>query len=152
MLSKTILNLFQLNNKKLKLVNCDDSVLKIPAQEVLPGEIDSIIAQEREFIDFMNQNSGVGLAAPQVGINKRFFVWREGIVINPKIVNKGQVIIDSVEGCLSFPNQIATVKRHRVISVEYIGRNKKLVSRKLTGLQAVIFQHEFDHLMGICIF
>jgi len=105
---------------------------------------------------------GVGLAAPQIGILKRFFVmtpsktFRENNIwycFNPLITNQGRDTETVDEGCLSCdPSSFKPVTRWRVIEVQYYDLNRQLVRKTLKGWEAKIFQHEFDHLNGVlCI-
>jgi peptide deformylase len=103
-------------------------------------------------ISTMYAQSGVGLAAPQVGQNVSLFVMDAGslrVCINPSIVNSSSDLVDSLEGCLSMPGINGTVKRHKNITVEYRSENWELIRVSLNGLESIVFQHEFDHLSGI---
>lgn len=114
-------------------------------------------------------DNGVGLAAPQIGISKRFFGMKDEnkevkVFINPrvlkkegersyfKIINEDGSQEDFLEGCLSVPGFLGTVKRFLNISVEWmeVEDSKKLVSKKenLSGFKAIVWQHESDHLDG----
>jgi len=104
---------------------------------------------------------GLGLAAPQVGINKRFFLFISNpeniagekeveiiVAINPQILERdGESII--YEGCLSYPDYLAKVKRALKIKVRYHNLDMNKVEEEYFGLTARIFQHELDHLDGI---
>ncbi len=104
---------------------------------------------------------GVGMAAPQVGVHRRFFVMtplkknREKDIwfcFSPKITRSGNQIAEENEGCLSYPGRFEPVPRYRVIDVMYFDENKKLVEKTLKGWPARVFQHELDHLNGvICV-
>ncbi len=107
-----------------------------------------------------NQNdphNGLGLALPQVGVNKAGFIMRKGeqyqIAINPKILSyndkKGKK--DYVEGCLSIPDQLWMVSRYREIKVVYRDENYNVKIEVLKGIDAEVFQHEYDHLQGVLI-
>ena len=94
---------------------------------------------------------GVGLAAPQVGINEQIFVLDTGkevfAVINPKIIKTaGREIME--EGCLSVPRVLVDIKRAKTVWVEFIDQENAPVRAKLDGLAAKAFQHEYDHLQG----
>ena len=94
---------------------------------------------------------GVGLAAPQVGINEQIFVLDTGkevfAVINPKIIKTaGREIME--EGCLSVPRVLVDIKRAKTVWVEFIDQENAQVRAKLDGLAAKAFQHEYDHLQG----
>lgn len=94
---------------------------------------------------------GVGLAAPQVGINEQIFVVDTGkdvfAAINPKIIRTaGNEVME--EGCLSIPRVLVDVKRAKTIWVEFTDGENHLVRAQLSGLLAKVFQHEYDHLHG----
>lgn len=104
-------------------------------------------------------SGGVALAAPQVGISKQFFVVsgnpgrRQRIVINPNITLYGPDVKAQREGCLSDPGEYAEVVRSRNIVVNYTDEHGQLQQDVvLSALEARIFQHEYDHLQGRCIF
>ena len=99
----------------------------------------------------------VGLAAPQIGYNYRAFVMdakaatdKSGykLVINPEILTDSRWKYGR-EGCLSFPEYLITIKRARRITVQYRDENWTLHEEELEDFEAVIFQHELDHLNGI---
>jgi peptide deformylase len=94
---------------------------------------------------------GVGLAAPQVGINEQIFVVDTGnevfAAINPKIIKiAGSEVME--EGCLSIPRVLVDIKRAKTVWVEFTDEENRHVRAKLTGLTAKVFQHEYDHLQG----
>jgi peptide deformylase len=99
----------------------------------------------------MESHKGIGLAAPQVGINQQIFVVDTGkeafAAINPKIVKAvGGDFME--EGCLSIPDLHVNVKRAKTIWVEFTDEHNRLVSAEISGLTAKVFQHESDHLNG----
>lgn len=101
----------------------------------------------------MFEHRGVGLAAPQIGESKRVFIMgNEDLLIacvNPILLSgTGEVL--EMEGCLSFPNLWLRVKRSENISVQYYDIEGKLISTDFTGLMSRVFQHEREHLDGIC--
>jgi len=118
-----------------------------PIDEVGPGErmlIKSMIAT-------MIEAKGVGLAAPQVGINQRLFVMDVGdgplVIINPKITKKlGADVLE--EGCLSIPEVTIDIERPQQITVKYLDENGKAMEMTCDELKARIIQHETDHLNG----
>jgi peptide deformylase len=94
---------------------------------------------------------GVGLAAPQVGINEQIFVVDTGkeyfAAINPKIIKAaGSEVME--EGCLSIPRVQVDIKRAKTVWVEFTDLENRHVRAKFNGLVAKVFQHEFDHLQG----
>ncbi|MDO6617950.1 MULTISPECIES: peptide deformylase [unclassified Shewanella] len=109
--------------------------------------------------------NGVGIAAPQVFSNKAVFIMHSRpnarypsiptsqatIVINPQIISSSLEVEAATEGCLSIDNQRVSVYRHKHINVEYQTLSGKWVTQQLSGFDARIFQHEFDHLQGITL-
>jgi peptide deformylase len=98
-------------------------------------------------------HGGIGLAAPQCGISKRIFVMGNSdhlvACINPEIISGTERIRD-LEGCLSFPDLWMYVERYKVIKVKYYNVAGEKVEQELTELMARVFQHELQHLDGIC--
>ena len=102
-------------------------------------------------IETMHDHKGVGLAAPQVGINEQIFVADIGegpmAIINPKISKlRGSEIME--EGCLSIPGVLVNMKRPAKIFVSYTDENNNKIEREFDGLLARVIQHETDHLRG----
>ena len=118
-----------------------------PVKEVGPVERMLITAM----FETMDAHKGIGLAAPQVGINEQIFIVDTGkdafAVINPKIL-KYHGTDTMEEGCLSIPNVHVPIKRATSIDVEFTDENNQLVRARLSGLAAKVFQHENDHLLG----
>lgn len=106
-----------------------------------------------EMLKIMFANQGIGLSAPQVGINKRIFVMgtseKSFVCINPEIIS-GEGMVKDIEGCLSYPGLFLHVKRYLTVNVKYqniLGEEK---THTFTGIMARVFQHELDHLNGVC--
>jgi peptide deformylase len=106
-----------------------------------------------EMAKFMAANGGVGLAAPQVGIKKRIFIMgnftKLVACINPMIISLSEGRALDLEGCLSFPDLWLKVKRPSGCMVQYYNTDGIHVERELEGMEARVFLHEFDHLMGV---
>jgi len=118
-----------------------------PVKEVGPVERMLIAAM----FETMEAYKGVGLAAPQVGINEQIFVVDTGkevfVAINPKIIKSaGTELME--EGCLSIPRVLVDVKRPKTVWVEFTDQENRVVRVQLNGLVGRVFQHEFDHLQG----
>ncbi len=127
-----------------------DPVLRQRAPEVT--DIDANLPRLIEDMAVaMYQAEGIGLAAPQIGIRKRLFVWDIGqgvrSIINPKIVESaGEWMFE--EGCLSVPGlswEIVRPKQVHVVGTDLDGND---VSIEADELEARLFQHELDHLDG----
>ena len=113
----------------------------------------------QDMFDTMYHNNGVGLAAPQIGVNLRVFVidcstgdepLNPLVFINPKIIKKSGAVV-SQEGCLSFPEAYTNVRRYKNVMVKAIDRNGKpfVLEAKDGTLLARCIQHENDHLDGV---
>lgn len=114
-------------------------------------EFDSI-QFAKDLVASMVKHGGMGLAAPQLGINKRIIAIRNDpmiVMYNPKIVSKSEELIILEEGCLSFPNVFLKISRPRTIRVRYTQPNGNVVTEKFTDIAARVILHEIDHLYGI---
>lgn len=128
------------------------------AEVVLPEEQESITKISKEMLKIMYKAQGVGLAAPQIGVNKRLMVYNptgdskkwleETILVNPKIVEYSDAQDEEIEGCLSFPDMQGEVVRSKWIKVEAVTPKGRKIKKKFKGWEARIFQHEYDHLDG----
>ena len=119
---------------------------------------DDIEKFENDYIKLMLDEKGMGLAANQIGITKRFFAighssfdtfQKHAIIWNPHVINFSEQKIIDVEGCLSFKNIFVKVERPKVIEVQYETTQGKTRFAKLDGMESKCFQHELDHLDGI---
>ena len=114
---------------------------------------------EQAMIKFMLEANGIGLAANQIGLTKRVFVMgSENIpgfpkpfaLFNPKIIESSKELVLDQEGCLSYPGLFLTVKRPSWVIAEYQNSKGDLIEAKFEGYLAKCFQHELDHLDGVC--
>lgn len=120
-----------------------------------------IQVKAKEMVSIMYEANGVGLAAPQIGLNELLFVYNptgkesskhmERIVCNPIITKYSEQVEVEEEGCLSLRSDFASgrVSRSSWIEVEYQNELGQKVKRRLKGFEARVFQHEYDHLNGI---
>lgn len=125
---------------------------------VLPDDEESVKKLAKNMLKVMYAAEGVGLAAPQVGVNKRLMVYNptgdakkwldETVLVNPKIVQFSDGTDAETEGCLSFPDMSGEVTRSKWIKVEAMTTKGKKIKKKFKGWEARIFQHEYDHLEG----
>ena len=140
-------------------VRGDEILTKVckPVKEITP-HIKEVMA---DMIDTMQKADGVGIAAPQVGIMKRFFIAmpyadledderRDQIyyVINPEITLK-EGSQESNEGCLSVPGYMGVVDRPEKIRIKYTDIDGNEHEDEFEGFAATVFCHEYDHLEGI---
>ncbi len=136
--------------ERREIVKYGESVLKERAEEVARFD-DGVRSLIDEMYRVMEENHGLGLAAPQIGVAKRVFVYdsEDGphALVNPRLI-KGSGEQVSVEGCLSIPGLQGEVKRYECVTVEGLNENGKKVRIRAQGLLARVFQHEMDHLDG----
>ena len=113
---------------------------------------------EYDYIKLMLDENGMGLAANQVGITKRFFAMghetfdtfqKHAIIWNPKLISHSEEQVIDVEGCLSFKGIWVKVKRPKTVEVQYETTQGKTKFAQLDGMESKCFQHELDHLNGI---
>lgn len=141
-----------------KILTYGTPSLREPSKEVhkVSSKIKTLI---QDMFDTMYANNGVGLAAPQIGINLRVFVidcssgdepLKPMVFVNPKIIKKSGGVISN-EGCLSFPEAYTNVRRYKNVMVKALDRNGKpfVLEAKDGTLLARCIQHENDHLDGI---
>lgn len=120
--------------------------------ELLPLLLDRMLATVND-----PANTGVGIAAPQVGINRNVILVQRfdkpgepfEAYLNPKIKWRSALLRKGTEGCLSIPDNRGDVLRNYTIQLSYHDRNGQYHDEIIEGFTAVIFQHETDHLMGI---
>jgi peptide deformylase len=143
---------------KRRIVTDPDPILHKAAKKMSARELSSTLTQQLidDMIKTMYQAPGIGLAAPQVGVSKRFFVCDVGqehalaVYVNPQLSEfDGEET--AVEGCLSIPGKIGDVKRAQSCVLRAWDRSGKKVTVAASGLLARCFQHEVDHLDGILI-
>ncbi|MDC0359265.1 peptide deformylase [Acidimicrobiales bacterium] len=104
-----------------------------------------------DMLETMYEAPGIGLAAPQVGVQKRLFVWDVGMgpqaIVNPEIVeSSGEWIFE--EGCLSVPGLSWEITRPKVVHIVGRDMDGNEMSFEADELEARLFQHELDHLEG----
>ena len=141
-----------------KVLQYGEKSLREPSKEVHKVS-KKILDLVQDLLDTLYAQNGVGLAAPQIGVNYRVFVidvssnnepLNPMVFINPKIIKKSGAII-SQEGCLSFPEAYTDVKRYKNVMVKAMDSHGKsfVMEAKDGSLLARAIQHENDHLDGI---
>lgn len=146
------LRVLQITNEK------DLTVLTTTSVDLKFDDPSIAILEKRMFSTVQDpEHAGVGIAAPQIGINKNLIVVQRfdkvgepfESYINPKIIWRSKFIRKGVEGCLSIPDRREEVLRSNTIRLQYISKEGKIKEENIEGFTAVIFQHEVDHLYGI---
>ncbi len=106
-----------------------------------------------DMLRIMKRANGVGLAAPQLGVDQRIIViapmdYRPMALINP-VITKMEGEVSGTEGCLSLPGLYGSVKRAHYVEVDCLDRRGREITIELEGMPARVLQHEVDHLDGI---
>lgn len=149
----------------LKIARMGNPVLLQRAQEVADPSAPEIRRLVADMLETMEDASGAGLAAPQVHVPLRIFVFRvdaerstgdaddascaNTVIINPEVEAVGDDVRLRWEGCLSIPGLRAAVPRHWRVRYSGVGLDGQPVGREATGFHAGVVQHEHDHLDGI---
>src|SRR5690606_23410570 len=135
----------------------DSLILKTVSKLIDPADMGTKILADK-MLEAVISEGGVGIAAPQVGINRRM-IWvqrfdKEGnpfeLFINPEIIWASELIQKGPEGDLSFEER-GMVMRSYIVQVRYQNLKGETLTEMLEGFTAVIFQHERDHLDGILL-
>lgn len=144
----------------LKIVEYPDPRLRAKNKRIDTFD-DNLKKLVDEMFDVMYKTDGIGLSAPQVGINVQLMVFNpvgergegeEIVLINPRVSKYSQRMTLFNEGCLSFPGIYADVQRPESIKIDARDVMGARFTVNLSGLPARVFQHEFDHLQGILFF
>jgi peptide deformylase len=139
-------------------------VLEYPNAALLTNSLwvhkidESIITIINNMFDTMYHYNGCGLAANQIGINKKIFIMdiegnrnKSKIFINTIILQKNN-FINMNESCLSFPNINVLISRALDIKIKRVNLNNEIFHESYSGIEAQCIQHECDHLNGKTIF
>ena len=141
------------------IITNDEEALRVECENVLPEEIGELRETLERELNYCNRlgRSGIGLAAPQIGIKKKMAIIRlennsdyNLDLINCNIVKGFDKKIFRSEGCLSFPGKIEDTSRFQELHI--IDNHTNPEKFIVTGLMAVAVQHELDHLSGILFF
>jgi peptide deformylase len=138
--------------KDMKVIYIGNPLLRLIAKK-----IEVFDEKLREFVEELSKTmyveDGVGLAAPQVGISKRIFVYDAGegirVVINPEFLWKSEETVKMEEGCLSIPGIYADLFRPSRVRLRYQDVEGNFHEEELSEYAARIVQHEADHLDGV---
>jgi peptide deformylase len=132
-----------------------DPVLKTKAAPVDNIDGKTVRLVDDMFDTLVRSETGLALAAPQIGVQKQVVVWDLGdeplAIINPVIVESdGEWIYD--EGCLSIPGLYVEILRPKMVLVRGVDLAGNVVEIEADELEARMFQHEIDHLQGVLMF
>jgi peptide deformylase len=130
--------------------------LSTPWEFTTDGDAEQL---EKDMCNFMIAAGGIGLAANQIGLAKRVFVMGSNNIpgfpapfalFNPRIIEASFETALDQEGCLSYPGLFLIVKRPTWVVAEYQDSQGNTKEIKIDGYLAKCFQHELDHLDGVC--
>ncbi|MGG5885775.1 peptide deformylase [Falsiroseomonas sp. HC035] len=138
----------------LKIARMGNPVLIRPALPVPDPTAPEIRRLVADMAETMEDASGLGLAAPQVHVGLRVFVWRGGAgnilaIINPELTPVGEETEEGWEGCLSIPGLRGEVPRAARIRFRGYDIEGRLMEGEAAGMSARVMQHEADHLDGV---
>ncbi len=131
-----------------------DAVLRMKAREVetFDGDLERLVER---MTALMHEASGVGLAATQVGVLRRLFVFADGeedrVIVNPVITAASKETEVDDEGCLSLRGVLVPVERSTAVTIEGVDAKGEPVKLELESPASRIVQHELDHLDGVLI-
>lgn len=139
----------------------ENNILKYP-NDILTKLSDECIHDEdygvliKEMQEYVGGPYCIGIAAPQLGVNKRIIVIDMGkgdkfVMHNPTIVKHSKATMINNEGCLSFPGLRVQVRRYKSVIVRGFDENWDPIQRKATKFLSTVLQHEIDHLDGITL-
>ena len=134
-----------------------EPVLRKVAQPIVAFD-ERLRATVAAMFERMRASHGVGLAAPQVGLNQRILVLNptgeaqdDLALINVTIIERSGALTSFEEGCLSFPDIYAEVKRPERCTVSFSTPTGERIEREFEGFTSRIVQHEYDHLEGVLL-
>lgn len=145
------------------IVEIGDPRLRETAKPVDLTRLDTILPIAQAMKDWMDKRGGVGIAAPQIGVGLQMMIvasrpnprypdaplMQPLLLLNPLPLRYSDTTVEEWEGCLSVPGLRGKVRRPDAVDIEYFdaaGRGHQLA---LSGFPARIFQHEYDHLIGM---
>jgi peptide deformylase len=171
----SLINAQKLTPNELSIINQGDIKKELPvyqttdqnqhktlvslSTEIDPLDSNTAVLVKRMKLSLLSTDGGVGIAAPQVGINRKI-IWVQRFdkeenpfeyFINPVIIWRSELQNLGPEGDLSIPEFRDQFYRSKVIQLEYVDLKGQKYSEMVEGFTAVIFQHEIDHLFGILI-
>lgn len=140
-----------------------NEILRTISTEVTKEQLKDVLPTGKEMLKWLkSKKNGAGLAAPQVGLNKRMIVvnlyeeeegewhiYKTLLMINPVITWKSEDMVLDEEGCFSCPNQYGNVLRPDKIQLEFRDERFLLKKLELDSFSGRVVQHEIDHLDGV---
>lgn len=144
--------------KKLEdLLLLGNPLLYEVCEPVLPSEMPLVAGWVADLHNVMQEirakyNFGRAIAAPQLGIMKRLIymnIDKPVVFINPEFTYLSNEVFEIWDNCMSFPNLLVKVKRHKILTIKYLDENWQNQEWTMQDDLAELLQHEYDHLNGI---
>lgn len=145
-----------------KILRSTDSKLRLKSRPIaqIDKRVAKLVQDLKDTLAVQKSPEGVGLAAPQIGINLRVFLASykkfKRIVINPEILKESKSKVrtkdsegEILEGCLSVPNYYGPLKRSVSVKVKYLNEKGEEVIEEFRNFEAQVILHEIDHLNGV---
>jgi peptide deformylase len=144
---KTLKDLLLLGDPRLYAV-CDPVLSsELPLVKSWVADLDNVMKEVRAKYHF-----GRAIAAPQVGIMKRLIymhIDRPVVFINPELTHLSEELFELWDDCMSFPNLLVKVKRHRNLTIKYLDEHWLTQQWDMKDDLSELLQHEYDHLNGV---
>lgn len=142
------------HNRPHKVLKYPHKVLQTatePITDFTGAGLIQIIVKLQNTLQAQTWGDKLGMAAPQIGINKQVFIALGRVFVNPVIKTpRYKPLEERVEGCYSVPGRAFKTKRWRYFTATWQDHNGRFHTEKITGELAIVFQHEYDHLQGKC--
>lgn len=139
----------------MEILTHPNPVLKDHAADVDPSTDSDLRTLVRAMAEAMYENQGIGLAAPQIGVQKRVIVFdvddELAAICNPVIVERSEETVVDEEGCLSVPGISVSISRAESVVCEGLSITGQRIVIEAADLVARVLQHEIDHLDGTLI-
>lgn len=147
--------LLKKRNKPMPFIHHPDPVLARVADPIdfskdTPKELSTIVRQMGTALSTAGYGQKLGLAAPQIGISKRICIVQGAVMVNPEWTPSRAPQVKSIEGCYSVPHRRFEVMRDAYGWAKWLSIDGVPREFKLNGTRAIVFQHELNHLDGIC--
>ncbi len=134
-----------------------DARLYETCEPILPEEKEKVVEWVADLHNVMQEvrakyGFGRAIAAPQLGIMKRLIymnIDKPVVFINPELVNLSDELFELWDDCMSFPNLLVKVKRHKSLTIKYLDENWVSQEWTMEDSLSELLQHEYDHLNGV---
>jgi peptide deformylase len=147
----------------LKIIKMGNKQLSTPSESISAFKTPELKELLENMSDTLQEKAGVGIAAPQIGVNKRVIMFgfnynarypneepvAHTVLINPGFEILDHNLVDGWEGCLSVPGLRGLVPRYKKIKYWGYDYNGYFIEKIAQGFHARVFQHEYDHIEGI---